>query len=197
MSSIINSLRGRDLFKKTENVLFIVESMYSLMPRRIRIHLLNKKRYKTGLVQIGLRYALLKTLAKDMGENVRISENVYLFNIDNISIGSNVSIWPMSYIEGSGGVIIGNDVSIAHSVTIMSEEHRYSDSSVPIKDQGKTYAPVTIKSNVWIGAKATILSGVTIGSGSIVGAGAVVTKDVPDNSIVAGVPAKEIKKRIK
>lgn len=196
MNGIILPQRGRDLFKKAENVLLIINSIYSLLPITIRLHLLNKKCQKTGIVQIGLRYALLKSLAKDVGENVRISENVYLFHTENISIGSNVSIWPMSYIEGSGGVSIGNDVSIAHSVTILSEEHKYFDSSVPIKDQGKTYAPVTIKNNVWIGAKATILSGVTIGTGSIVGAGAVVTKDVPDNSIVVGVPAKIIKKRI-
>ena len=77
----------------------------------------------------------------------------------------------------------------------MSEEHIYIDRNLPIKDQGKTYAPVTIKDNVWIGAKATILSGVTIGTGAIVGAGAVVTKDVPENSIVAGVPARIIKNR--
>lgn len=187
--------RGRDLFKKVERILAIYTKMYSLLPRRARLCLLNKKRHKTGMIQLGLRYALVKSLAKKVGENVRINENVYLFNIHNISIGSNVSIWPMSYIEGSGGVLIGNDVSIAHSVTIMSEEHEYSDRSLPIKDQGKTYAPVTIMDNVWIGAKATILSGVTIGTGAIVGAGAVVTKDVPDNSIVAGVPAKVIKTR--
>ena len=54
----------------------------------------------------------------------------------------------------------------------------------------------TIESDVWIGAKATILSGVTIGKGSVVAAGAVVTKDVPKNSIVAGVPARVIKSRI-
>ena len=52
--------------------------------------------------------------------------------------------------------------------------------------------PVTIKNDVWIGANTTILGGVTIGKGVIVGAGAVVTKDVPDYTIVGGVPAKEI-----
>lgn len=190
-----NQNRGRELFRKVEGILKIYTMFYSRLPRRARLRILNKKRLKTGMIQLGLRYALVKSLAKQVGQNVRINENVYLLNIHNITIGSNVSIWPMSYVEGSGGIVIGNDVSIAHSVTIMSEEHEYTDRNLPIKDQGKTFAPVEIKDNVWIGAKATILSGVTIGTGAIVGAGAVVTNDVPDNSIVVGIPARVIKTR--
>ena len=187
--------RGRELFTKHERILNLVTNLYCLFPKKTRMVLLDIKRHKTGIIQIGLRYALLKSIAKYVGSNVRISEDVYILNADNISFGSNVSIWPMTYIEGSGIVIIGNDVSIAHSVTIMSEEHKYEKRDVPIKDQGKVFSPVIIEDNVWIGAKAIILSGVTIGAGSIVGAGAVVTKDVPRNSIVAGVPAKTIKTR--
>ena len=190
-----DTVRGRDIFKKYKAVLKIVECFYRVVPFRIRIWLYSFKRSKSGIIQLGKRYALIRSIAKSVGDNVKICENVYLYNIQNISFGSNVSIWPMCYIEGSGGVIIGNDVSIAHSVTIMSEEHKYTDLDIPIKDQGKELAKVTIEDNVWIGAKATILSGVLIGSGSIIGAGAVVTKDVPKNAIVAGVPAKVIKMR--
>ena len=189
------NVRGRELYKKYSRFLEWLIRFYSIFPVKIREWILERRRNKTGLVQIGLRYALLCSIAKDVGDNVRINENVYLRHVQNLSIGSNVSIWPMTYIEASGGIRIGNDVSIAHSVTIMSEEHAYGDLHIPIKDQGKIYEPVTIEDNVWIGAKATILSGVTIGEGAIVGAGAVVTRDVPRYTIVAGVPARVKKQR--
>jgi len=193
--NVVKDRRGRELFKKIRLPLLIIERCLSIFPTKCRIWLYNHSRNKIGLIHIGIRYAIVRTLAESLGDNVRINENVYLYNLSNLRVGSNVSIWPMCYIECSGKVIIGNDVSIAHSVTIMSEEHNYKDRRIPIKDQGKAYAPVIIKDNVWIGAKATILSGVTIGSGAIVGAGAVVTKDVPENTIVAGVPARIIKTR--
>lgn len=195
MKNTAKTTRGREIFNKFRLVLRIFEKIIGLFPYRFRVWLYNHFRNEPGLIYIGIRYAVVKTLVESLGDNVRINENVYLYNFYNLKLGSNVSIWPMCYIECSGKVIIGNDVSIAHAVTIMSEEHNYLDKRIPIKDQGKSYAPVIIKDNVWIGAKATILSGVTIGSGAIIGAGAVVTKDVPENTIVAGVPAKIIKNR--
>lgn len=187
--------RGRNLFYKVEPLLNILEFFCRKLSAGMRLRILERNRHRTGLLQIGLRYSLVKSLAQTSGLNVRINENVYLRNIHNLSVGSNVSIWPMTYIECSGGVTIGNNVSIAHGVTIMSEEHNYKEKDIPIKEQGKSYASVTIEDNVWIGAKAIILSGVTVGTGSIVGAGAVVTKDIPCNVIVGGVPAKVIKMR--
>ena len=88
-----------------------------------------------------------------------------------------------------GGITIEDDVMIAPRVNLISEGH-----PVSIKDR-KTLAvgKVHIKKNAWIGANVTILPGVTIGENSIVAAGAVVSKDVPDNSIVGGIPAKVIK----
>lgn len=187
--------RGRDLFQKYKKVLYAMEKFYSCFPKKMRKRMLENSLKKRGMVAIGKRYALLKSLAKSVGDNVRINENSYIYCPENLVIGNNVSIWPMVYIEASGGVKIGNDVSIAHNVTIMSEEHNFEMHDKPIKDQGKKFAPVVIKDNVWIGAQVVILSGVTIESGAIVGAGAVVTRDVPPNSIVAGVPAKVIKNR--
>lgn len=145
-----------------------------------------------GLV---IRYILLKTIAKDCGDNVSIHPSVYLLNPQNIHIGNNVSIHPMCYLDATGGIYIDRDVSIAHGVTIMSTTHTYDDLAIPIKDQPFEVLQTTIEENVWIGAKATILAGIKIGSGSIVGANCVVTKLVPPDVIVAGVPAKIIKKR--
>lgn len=94
-------------------------------------------------------------------------------------------------IRCSKEITIGNDVAISHDVTIMDSDAHCIDS----KDYEMS-KPVHIEDNVWIGTRATILKGVKIGKGSIVAAGAVVTKDVPPNSMVAGVPAKVIKENI-
>lgn len=88
-------------------------------------------------------------------------------------------------------ITIGNNVAISHDVTIMdSDAHEIKDD-----DYQKT-KPIHIGNHVWIGTRATILKGVTIGDGSIIAAGSVVTKNVPSNTIVAGVPAKVIKQNV-
>ena len=99
----------------------------------------------------------------------------------------------MSYLECFGGIYIGNDVSIAHGVTIMSEEHIYKVNGIPIKDQGKSFSSVIIRDNVWIGGSCVILPGVKIGNNAVIGAGSVVTKDIPDNVCAAGNPCKVIR----
>ena len=154
-----------------------------------------RARYAKGSYGILMRYALLKTIAISVGDNVLIGEGVFLLNPQKVSIGNNVSIQPMCYLECLGGLKIGDDVSIAHSTTIMTTNHGYELADIPIKEQEVTLAEVIICNNVWIAAKSTILSGNVVNEGAIVGAGAVVTKDVPDNTIVAGVPAKELRRR--
>ncbi len=87
-----------------------------------------------------------------------------------------------------GGIIIEDEVMVGPRVNITSESH-------PVEvDDRKTLVPdaVVIKRNAWIGAAATIMPGVTIGENAVVAAGAVVTKDVPANTVVAGVPAKVV-----
>ena len=84
---------------------------------------------------------------------------------------------------------------IADSVSIRDTDHEFSKLYEPMINQGIKTAPVIIKDNVWIGYGAVINKGVTIHSGAIIGANAVVTKDVPENCIVGGVPAKVIKQR--
>ena len=93
-----------------------------------------------------------------------------------------------------GPVCIGNHVNLAQGITVTALNHNFEDKTKRIDEQGITTKPVIIGDDVWIGANAVILPGVTIGKHCVVAAGAVVTKDVPDNTIVGGVPAKEIKK---
>jgi len=89
-------------------------------------------------------------------------------------------------------ITIGKHVAIAHDVTIMdSDAHNIG------YDGYQMTKPITIRDNVWIGSRALIMKGVNIGDGAIIAAGSVVTKDVPENSMVAGVPAKVIKENVK
>jgi acetyltransferase-like isoleucine patch superfamily enzyme len=92
-----------------------------------------------------------------------------------------------------GPVIIGSHVNLAQGITVTALNHNFTDTEKRIDEQGVSTSPVTIEDDIWIGANATILSGVNIGRHSVIAAGAVVTKDVPPHSLVAGVPAKVIK----
>ena len=93
-----------------------------------------------------------------------------------------------------GPVCIGHHVNLAQGITVTALNHNFADTNRRIDEQGISTRPVVIGDDVWIGANAVILPGVTIGRHVVVAAGAVVTKDVPENTIVAGVPAKVIKK---
>ena len=93
-----------------------------------------------------------------------------------------------------GPVDIGSHVNLAQGITVTALNHNFSDANKRIDEQGVSTTPVTIEDDVWIGANAVILPGVTIGEHCVVAAGAIVTKDVPPHSLVAGVPAKVIKK---
>ncbi len=188
-------MRGRDKFLKYKKIITIFCKLYSIFSDKTKEKLLIKHRNTTGNLGFLIRYCLLYNLADYIGNNVSIHPGVYIFNPKKLKIGDNVSIHPMCYIEAYGGIVIGNDVSIAHSVTIMSVSHGFSDLKTNIKDQELIAQPITINNDIWIGAKATILGNVIVESGSIIGASALVNKNVEDNTIVAGVPAKVIKKR--
>lgn len=91
-----------------------------------------------------------------------------------------------------GPVTIGSHVNLAQGVVVTALNHNFSDKSLRIDQQGISTRPVVISDDVWVGANAVILPGVTIGTHAVVAAGAVVTKDVPPHTVVAGVPAKVI-----
>lgn len=190
--------RGRECYSVIWNVLRLLSSFYRLLPMRIRLRLLSAHRNTGGNYGLGLRYALLASIAKQCGNNVVVFQGVYLLNSQNLTIGSNVSIQPMCYLECGNkgdGIIIGSDVSIGHGATLMATSHNFSDLAIPIRDQGVVCEGVTISDNVWIGAKAVVLSGVHVSKGCILGAGTVVTKDTDANGIYVGVPARRKRER--
>ncbi len=112
-----------------------------------------------------------------------------------ISLGSNCTVNSYAILYGHGGLEIGNDVRIAPQVMLMPMNHIYKDPHVPIRKQGIRARGIKIGDDVWLGAGSIVLDGVTIGRGSVVGAGAVITKDIPPNSVAVGAPARVIKKR--
>lgn len=88
-----------------------------------------------------------------------------------------------------GPVNIGNHVNLAQGITVTALNHNFADGELRIDQQGVSTQPVSIGDDVWIGTNAVILPGVTIGKHVVIAAGAVVTKDIPDNSLAMGVPA--------
>ncbi|MCB0185429.1 MAG: acyltransferase [Caldilineaceae bacterium] len=112
-----------------------------------------------------------------------------------LHVGSNSAIGAYSYIGAQGGVTIGQNVIMGPRVSIHSENHKYAAPTLPIRLQGESRKGIAIGDDCWIGAGAIILDGVTIGQGSVIAAGSVVTKDVPEKAVVAGVPARIVRFR--
>lgn len=122
------------------------------------------------------------------------------YSFDTIEVGNDVFIGLGAHFAASNSkIIIGNKVLIGPNVCMLGGDHNTSVLGAYMYDiQNKCLGddlPITISDDVWIGAGATILKGVNIGEGAIIGAGAIVTKDVPEYSVVCGVPAKVIKMR--
>jgi acetyltransferase-like isoleucine patch superfamily enzyme len=111
--------------------------------------------------------------------------------VGDVTIGDHTRIGIHNTIIGP--VCIGSHVHLAQGVTVTALNHNFEDGTRRIDEQGISTKGVIIGDDVWIGANAVVLPGVTIGSHCVVAAGAVVTKDVPDNTLVAGIPAKVIK----
>lgn len=141
-----------------------------------------------------VRLFLLRRFVK-IGEGCLIEPGVNLGKGDNIIIGKNCQINERVYIQSA---VIGDFVLIAPNVSIIGMFHAYDRMDIPMALQGITKdIPPIIEDDVWIGRNVVIMPGILIGKGSIIGSNAVVTKNVESYSIVGGVPAKFIRKRIK
>lgn len=129
------------------------------------------------------------------GEGCHISENVQIDHARKISLGSHVSINRGSILNGGGGIEIGNNSLIGPGVIIYSQNHVFSETSIPIRLQGYSYKSVTIGEDCWIGANSIILPGVTLGNNTVVAAGSVVTRSQSGRVLIGGNPAKVIRER--
>ena len=131
---------------------------------------------------------LMHRIFPSMGEGSIVNTPLTAVRPHMVKIGRNVVVMPGCLIMSAGGITIDDGAMIAANVQLISNNHDLFERQVI------TCKPVYIGKNAWIGAGATILPGVTIGDNAVVGAASVVTKDVPADTIVAGNPAKFIKR---
>jgi acetyltransferase-like isoleucine patch superfamily enzyme len=113
----------------------------------------------------------------------------------HVWLGDHISVNPHAILYGHGGLRVGHNTRIGAHVVVIPANHNFRDPLQPIRCQGLTCKGIDIGPDVWIGAGAKVLDGVSVGHGAVVAAGAVVTRDVPPFSIVAGVPARVIGSR--
>lgn len=137
-----------------------------------------------------VRICWLKMLGMKILSPILIMEGFHIRNPKGIQIENGVSIGPHVLLDGRKGLHIGKNAVIAYEAIIWTLNHDYND----VNFCGKG-AAVDIGEYAWICSRSIILPGVKIGKGSVVASGAIVTKDVPDYTIVAGVPAKVVGKR--
>jgi len=136
-------------------------------------------------------------------ENISIDDNVYIghqtmlkgYFKNTIEIGRHAWIGQGCFLHGGGGIFIGTAVGIGPTVRILTSTHGNDKPRAAVMENELILRPVRIGDGADIGVGAVILPGVTVGEGAVVGAGSVVTRDVAPYSIVAGVPAVQLKMR--
>lgn len=136
-----------------------------------------------------IRILMSKLTGKPVDDSFGMFPPFYTDCGKNITIGKNVFINSGCRFQDQGGISLGDGTLIGHNVVLATLNHELA----PEKRSTTIPAPIRIGKNVWIGANTTVLSGVAIGDNAVIAAGAVVTKDVPENAVVGGIPAKIIK----
>jgi len=149
--------------------------------------------FKAGIY---LRRTFYKPFFREFGKGIVIHDNVHFKFPSETCLGNRVQIAKNCLFSGGSGLKIGNNVLIGAGTKIVTSTHNHDNLGISIIEQGLSFKPIVIKDDVWFGFNVVVLSGVSIGNGVIVGANAVVNKDIPDLSIIAGVPAKIIKTRM-
>lgn len=188
------SSRGRIAFKKYRGALVAFSGLLRRLPSPAVEFVWRVGDVLPGHMGAGVRYAALRASCNECGDNVYVGPYVVVKGRESLDVGSNVSIHAGCYIDATGGVAVGNDVSIAHHSSIVSANHTWSEQGLPIRDQEVSLASVSIGNDVWIGCGARILAGTRIGPRSVVAAGAVVARSVEGGCVVAGVPARPVKR---
>lgn len=142
---------------------------------------------------IPLRRILAQKLFRHCGDGVIFHHNVLFSDGSNISLGDGVLVNRYAMLDDRGSIDVGDYTMLSAGITIETHTHPFTNFERPIAYAGRGVAPVKIGANSVMGYNAIIMAGTTLGYRTIVGANSVVTKDVPDYTVVGGVPAKPIK----
>ena len=135
------------------------------------------------------REILSELFGKSVPSTLRVFPPFYTDFGKNIEVGENVFINACCHFQDHGGVTLGDGCQIGHNVVFATLNHFLE----PEKRKMTYPAPIVLGKNVWVGSNATILQGVTIGDNAVIGAGAVVTSDIPANTVAVGVPERVVK----
>lgn len=147
-------------------------------------------------LSMGVKTLLIRARGGRIGARTKLWRGVWIDDFRKLTVSDDVTIGHGVILLCGGGVHVGARVMVGHGSQLITSGHQIPASrEEPMRWSGREQAPITIAEDAWIGGGAIILGGVRIGRGAIVAAGAVVTKDVPDYSIVAGVPAAIIRQR--
>lgn len=141
------------------------------------------------------RVWLLRRAGATVGKDVRIGPSCKISAAAGLTLGDGVGVARNAALDARGGISIGADTLIGFESIVLSYTHRYDRTDVPIKAQGMEASPITIGSDVWVGARAFVLPGVSIGDSTVIGTGSIVTKDIPAKVIAAGTPARVLRDR--
>lgn len=144
---------------------------------------------------VALRAALLRIMALRCDGFAWIQPGVIIVHSDRLSVGTNFGVNSHCYINGVGGIEIGNFVLIGSNVTISSGMHPIDGRDKPVFARQSVPKRIVIENDVWIGAGAVIMPGIRLAKGTVVGANSVVTKDTEEYSVVVGAPARKIRTR--
>tara|TARA_B100001248_G_scaffold39712_1_gene25385 strand:- start:1709 stop:2302 length:594 start_codon:yes stop_codon:yes gene_type:complete len=156
------------------------------------------KKFQKVRFEPGLRIESPRNIELGSDSYFGFNFKLYASEFSKIKIGFNASFNSnvMINARGKGKIFIGNNVLIGPNVVLRSSNHSFQTIEKPVIDQGMEYGEIIIHDDVWIGSNAVILPNCRIGKGAIVAAGAVVTRNVDSFTVVGGVPARLIKKRI-
>lgn len=179
---IFERLKSGEMVRSTDSDYYLINDVVT------RTLKLSQQLNSSGNIN-EVRSILSDIIGTEIDENITVFPPFYTNFGQFISIGKNVFINHACSFLDMGGITVEDDVLIGPKVSLITENHPLN----PEDRKALITKPIVLKRKAWIGANATILPGVTIGENSVVAAGAVVSKDVPDNVIVGGVPAKFIK----
>lgn len=174
-SLMINKVRTRPrLWLRLLLPFYIKKGAGSVIYSSVRMDIVPFRKFSIGRSSVIESFSVLNNMVGD----------VQIGDYSRVGIGNTII----------GPVTIGSNVMLAQNVVVSGMDHKYEDIDVPVSLQGVTSSPVVICDDSWIGANVVITKGLRIGKHAIVAAGSVVTRDVKDYCVVAGVPAKVIKR---